>query len=89
MVFISASINLYLYLKCMHAKSPVVLTLVTLECSCQTSLSMDSPYAGVEEAAMPSRGSSNSGLEPMSLISPALAVRQLPLVPPGKPHIYA
>ena len=33
-------------------------------------------------------GSSNPRIEPMSLMSPALAGDSLPLVPPGKPHRY-
>ena len=32
-----------------------------------------------------SRGSSNSGIKPVSLMSPGLQVDYLPLVPPGKP----
>ena len=42
----------------------------------------------LEWVAMPSsRGSSDPGIEPVSLVSPALVMGSLPLAPLGKPNL--
>ena len=57
--------------------------------ACQAPLSMDfSRQEYWSGLPFPSPGDlSNSGIEPVSLMSPTLAGR-FPLVLPGKPHVY-